>query len=161
MACVGSCRRGLGSLTVPKTYTLTHELQNRLSRKWNPCRSQDWNVFLCPFCPGWRWKKEVFTRRKYIAFCSNTSKRAAPFSHATRSETMSPNEAATLITLAVFAAMVLEIVHQTCKTKRYVQYSFLSFSLRVEQLCESRGGRPWLSVLMKLTVCVNVKQRCP
>ena len=106
-------------------------------------------------------KKEVFTRRKYIAFCSNTSKRAAPFSHATRSETMSPNEAATLITLAVFAAMVSEIVHQTCKTKRYVQYSFLSFSLRVEQLCESRGGRPWLSVLMKLTVCVNVKQRCP
>ena len=60
-----------------------------------------------------------------------------PFSRATRSDTMSPNEAATLITLAVFAAMVSVIVHQTCKTKKYIQYSFLSFSLRVEQLCKS------------------------
>ena len=29
---------------------------------------------------------------------------------------------------------------------------------RVEELCESRGGRPGLSVLMSLTVSVDVKQ---
>ena len=31
-------------------------------------------------------------------------------------------------------------------------------SLRVQELCESRGGRPGLSVLMGLTVSVDVKQ---
>ena len=30
--------------------------------------------------------------------------------------------------------------------------------LRVQQLCESRGGRPGLPVLMSLTVSVDVKQ---
>ena len=30
--------------------------------------------------------------------------------------------------------------------------------LRVQDLCESRGGRPGLSVLMSLTVSVDVKQ---
>ena len=34
----------------------------------------------------------------------------------------------------------------------------LCFSLRVQELCESRGGRPGLSVLMSLTVSVDVKQ---
>ena len=29
---------------------------------------------------------------------------------------------------------------------------------RVQELCESRGGRPGLSVLMNLTVSVDVKQ---
>ena len=29
---------------------------------------------------------------------------------------------------------------------------------RVQELCESRGGRPGLSVLMSLTVSVDVKQ---
>ena len=46
-------------------------------------------------------EEEVFTRRKYIAFCWNRSKRAAPFSRAPRSETMAPREAATLIILVV------------------------------------------------------------
>ena len=32
-------------------------------------------------------------------------------------------------------------------------------NLRVQELCESRGGRPELSVLMTLTVSVDVKQR--
>ena len=31
--------------------------------------------------------------------------------------------------------------------------------LRVQELCESRGGRPGLSVLMSLTVSVDVKQQ--
>ena len=31
-------------------------------------------------------------------------------------------------------------------------------SIRVQELCESRGGRPGLSVLMSLTVSVDVKQ---
>ena len=31
-------------------------------------------------------------------------------------------------------------------------------TLRVQELCESRGGRPGLSVLMSLTVSVDVKQ---
>ena len=30
--------------------------------------------------------------------------------------------------------------------------------LRVQELCESRGGRPWLSFLMSLMVSVDVKQ---
>ena len=30
--------------------------------------------------------------------------------------------------------------------------------VRVQELCESRGGRPGLSVLMSLTVSVDVKQ---
>ena len=30
--------------------------------------------------------------------------------------------------------------------------------IRVQELCESRGGRPGLSVLMSLTVSVDVKQ---
>ena len=30
--------------------------------------------------------------------------------------------------------------------------------LRVQELCESRGGRPGLPVLMSLTVSVDVKQ---
>ena len=31
-------------------------------------------------------------------------------------------------------------------------------TIRVQELCESRGGRPGLSVLMSLTVSVDVKQ---
>ena len=31
-------------------------------------------------------------------------------------------------------------------------------ALRVQELCESRGGRPWFPVLMNLTVSVDVKQ---
>ena len=31
-------------------------------------------------------------------------------------------------------------------------------TVRVQELCESRGGRPGLSVLMSLTVSVDVKQ---
>ena len=33
-----------------------------------------------------------------------------------------------------------------------------SVSIRVQELCESRGGRPGLSVLTSLTVSVDVKQ---
>ena len=32
------------------------------------------------------------------------------------------------------------------------------FIVRVQELCESRGGRPGLSVLTSLTVSVDVKQ---
>ena len=32
--------------------------------------------------------------------------------------------------------------------------------IKVQELCESRGGRPGLSVLMSLTVSVDVKQHC-
>ena len=35
-----------------------------------------------------------------------------------------------------------------------------SVSIRVQELCESRGGRPGLSVLTSLTVSVDVKQHC-
>ena len=34
----------------------------------------------------------------------------------------------------------------------------LNIFSRVQELCESRGGRPGLSVLMSLTVSVDVKQ---
>ena len=34
----------------------------------------------------------------------------------------------------------------------------LGLNTRVQELCESRGGRPGLSVLMSLTVSVDVKQ---
>ena len=34
----------------------------------------------------------------------------------------------------------------------------VNIKLRVQELCESRGGRPVLSVLMSLTVSVDVKQ---
>ena len=37
-------------------------------------------------------------------------------------------------------------------------FSMNYFSCRVQELCESRGGRPGLSVLMNLTVSVDVKQ---
>ena len=40
---------------------------------------------------------------------------------------------------------------------RLAVFSFLS-SFRIQELCESRGGRPGLSVLMSLTVSVDVKQ---
>ena len=33
----------------------------------------------------------------------------------------------------------------------------LSFVIRVQELCESRGGRPGLPVLMSITVSVDVK----
>ena len=45
--------------------------------------------------------------------------------------------------------------------KKYI-YIYMPFLLekifRVQELCESRGGRPGLSVLMSLTVSVDVKQ---
>ena len=34
----------------------------------------------------------------------------------------------------------------------------LAFVYRVQEVCESRGGRPALPVLMSLTVSVDVKQ---
>ena len=41
-----------------------------------------------------------------------------------------------------------------CKRNALIQSEF-----RVHELCESRGGRPGLSVLMSLTVFVDVKQQ--
>ena len=35
---------------------------------------------------------------------------------------------------------------------------FFVFFTRVQELCESRGGRPGLSVLTSLTVSVDIKQ---
>ena len=40
----------------------------------------------------------------------------------------------------------------------YRQADPLSPILRVQELCESRGGRPGLPVLMSFTVSVDVKQ---
>ena len=40
-----------------------------------------------------------------------------------------------------------------------VYNAILVVSLRVQELCENRGGRPGLSVLMSLMVSVDVKQR--
>ena len=39
-----------------------------------------------------------------------------------------------------------------------VWHQLLIMAIRVQELCESRGGRPGLSVLMSLTVSVDVKQ---
>ena len=41
---------------------------------------------------------------------------------------------------------------------RYLNSTRCTPSVRVQELCESRGGRPGLSVLMSLTVSVDVKQ---
>ena len=38
------------------------------------------------------------------------------------------------------------------------RYTLPPALLRVQELCESRGGRPGLPVLMSLTVSVDVKQ---
>ena len=40
----------------------------------------------------------------------------------------------------------------------YLSVLLLSTPVRVQELCESRGGRPGLSVLMSLTVSADVKQ---
>ena len=40
----------------------------------------------------------------------------------------------------------------------YIVGPWYGGTTRVQELCESRGGRPGLSVLMSLTVFVNVKQ---
>ena len=44
-------------------------------------------------------------------------------------------------------------------TRHLLNVKGISFGkfLRVQELCESRGGRPGLSVLMSLTVSVDVK----
>ena len=45
------------------------------------------------------------------------------------------------------------------KTVMRIKSDSHSFKLiRVQELCESRGGRPVLSLLMSLTVSVDVKQ---
>ena len=41
---------------------------------------------------------------------------------------------------------------------RYLSVTERLTPVRVQELCESRGGRPGLSVLMSLTVSVDVKQ---
>ena len=43
-------------------------------------------------------------------------------------------------------------------TRLYINFRSGTFHVRVQELCESRGGRPGLSVLMSLTVSVDVKQ---
>ena len=42
--------------------------------------------------------------------------------------------------------------------RRWRRYSGYILSLRVQELCESRGDRPGLSVLMSITVSMDVKQ---
>ena len=44
----------------------------------------------------------------------------------------------------------------TCLTRHYVASTALLAPVRVQELCESRGGRPGLPVLMILTVSVDV-----
>ena len=39
-----------------------------------------------------------------------------------------------------------------------VNQGMVPLGVRVQELCQSRGGRPGLSVLMSLTVSVDVKQ---
>ena len=41
---------------------------------------------------------------------------------------------------------------------RYLVCRAVAHRIRVQELCESRGGRPGLSVLTSLMVSVNVKQ---
>ena len=48
--------------------------------------------------------------------------------------------------------------HKIQTHKRFKRTLFRLVSIRVQELCESRGGRPGLSVLMSLTVSVDVKQ---
>ena len=47
--------------------------------------------------------------------------------------------------------------HSTLTASKYNVDNIPLSSERVEELCESRGGRPGLSVLMSLTVSVDVK----
>ena len=49
-------------------------------------------------------------------------------------------------------------VGRLASSSPYKDASIADNSLRVQELCESRGGRPGLSVLMSLTVYVDVKQ---
>ena len=42
--------------------------------------------------------------------------------------------------------------------REYIASLITMLSLRVQELCESRDGRPGLFVLMSLTVSVDVKQ---
>ena len=50
-------------------------------------------------------------------------------------------------------------VHHVTSVHAKPQVGIEDYSLiRVQELCESRGGRPGLSVLMSLTVSVDVKQ---
>ena len=37
-------------------------------------------------------------------------------------------------------------------------FTYFTINIRVQELCESRGGHPRLSILMNLTVSVDVKQ---
>ena len=40
----------------------------------------------------------------------------------------------------------------------YITHALGYWKFRVQELCESRGGRPGLSVLMSFTVSVDVKE---
>ena len=42
--------------------------------------------------------------------------------------------------------------------KHHVMFTYYSNNHTVQELCESRGGRPGLSVLTSLMVSVDVKQ---
>ena len=44
------------------------------------------------------------------------------------------------------------------RQREYIASLITMLSLRVQELCESRDGRPGLFVLMSLTVSVDVKQ---
>ena len=47
--------------------------------------------------------------------------------------------------------------HHNKKWWRYIFHSFVNLCIIVQELCESRGGRPGLAVLRSLLVCVDVK----
>ena len=47
---------------------------------------------------------------------------------------------------------------QTFKALKSLSHFFPNFHFRVQELCESRGGRPGLSVLTSLMVSVDIKQ---
>ena len=49
--------------------------------------------------------------------------------------------------------------HPKTVTMGYLACSGMLGSLRVQELCERRAGRPGLPVLMSLMVCVDVKQQ--
>ena len=57
-------------------------------------------------------------------------------------------------------AYVYFIVSDCVGAGVYVVSTSVPYCFGVQELCESRGGRPGLSVLMSLKVSVDVKQHC-
>ena len=62
--------------------------------------------------------------------------------------------------LSVVFPLSLETLKTLKPLRRYKHLKSFTYGPRVQEVCESRGGRPGLSVLMNLTDSVDVKQHC-